>query len=168
MSSKSLAFFQTRTLGLAYSLANQCAKAGAKVFEIFPVGNHGHVVLDFGDQDLIKEIANTFESGVLNEAYIPLVSEKTLKTYLSQENSPIVENLLIVESEFVGNCFFAAEILLKNQCELVDLRLFRGQDKYSVLMGTTKNAELAQKVKSILSAENLECSLITQVSSELI
>lgn len=137
---KHLAFFKFTGVGQAYVYANEFAQRGHSVYEISPLAGESQIIIESSDFDKLKadaaELTKLAIEKPQQEVIINSVQERLLKAYHSLELAEPQEALTVIESDFIGNLFFAANVL-PTAVLVCDLRCLRapGLSSYLIVSG---------------------------------
>lgn len=148
-----------KDLGAAYLVANAASEKGSKILELYPFGSRGHLFLESSSlslEELMTLTKVTPEKSFESED----LSEKVLSAYLSLSNPPLEEELLIIEAEFIGDVFEAAQIAMKVGLSILDLRFIRDTSGHSYCQVTGRK----QAVENFLMKVPFACA-VTRVSN---
>lgn len=135
-----LAFFKFNGVGQAYVYANEFTQRGHTVYEISPLAGESQLIIESPDFDKLKgDSTDVMKLALLKptkSVIVNSVQERLLKAYHSQELADPQTSLTIVESDFIGDLFFAAN-LLPAQVQICDLRCLRapGVSSYLIVSG---------------------------------
>ena len=93
------------------------------------------------------------------------LNEKILKSYLNLEIHPILEEVIIIETDFVGTLFNYANLYLeKNKnINIVDLRVFRTTNSACYLIMTGKDLEILPMIEQE-AASTMKIKIIKNIS----
>ena len=165
-----LVIIDLSSYGSALAIINQFADdKDVKVFEVSPLGQAALLVLMTHEQmaaTLLKEqIISHWAAAVIQISVITNAHENLLKTYLSQNQSLPQKNILVLESNSVAVSLVAANQLLKENMNVLDLRVVRTYPANCILCVTAEKSEplfiFSSKNKHLRSTliENVEPTL---------
>jgi hypothetical protein len=137
-------------LGSAYVAANEAAKLGAKILEVYPFGSKGHLLFEAQEAFARDSFVGSLESKPLKHQEFKKLEETVLPAYLSLINPPLHDHILIVESDFLGDIFTDCLKAVELGLAILDLRFVRDSSghSYAILTGRIDMCEtLAKQTK---------------------
>jgi hypothetical protein len=129
-----------KNLGGAYVAADLASRQGARILELFPFGTKSHLLLEVDSQFNSKKLLASLKNKPQKKIELTL-PETVMQAYLSLINPPLDEELLIVESQFLGDIFSACQKADGAGLAILDLRFTRDSSGYSYSMLTGKSAD---------------------------
>ncbi len=156
--------------GSALALINQFSDdLDVKVFEISPLGSAALLILmtkeSMAAEVLKNEIIAYRSAAIIKIAVIKDAHEELLKTYLSQNNPGLKNEMIVLESPYVSDAMLAADQLLKKSISLDDFRVVRTFPSNSILVAS--HSELNHLVEFGNQNSNLKSTLISNVGASL-
>lgn len=152
---KNLIVIDLCNLGSAYSIINRFVDSEVtEVFEVSPMGTGSILILNVQDavsgEIIFNNIRKEYKADIQNISLITGIQEMAVKVYLSQFQSPILKNILIIESTQVSKIFSIADVAANNaNIGLVDFRVVRTNPCNAILVLTSDN------VVDLMSFKNL-------------
>lgn len=144
LTNRSILIVRFNSLGAAYQAA-QLASSEISLLEIFPIGTCGHAIFSahINMNDFAQELSSSLSTEILSTHFLPECSPKLLQAYQSTSLGVLHNTLWIAESEYIGPLFELADKALKQNFELLDLRMLRGADSSSyVFLSHTEKPQL--------------------------
>jgi|GEM_PF-4267110 len=169
MDEKNLIFFKTKSLGSAYNIANLLAKSGFSLLETFPIGGGGHLLMEYKNSPVapIPQFDEEITSEIVGSQVVLNCPNSIYKAYLSLENFPVQDHLLVLDFEFLGEAFKLAEGLVKRGFGLVDIRLMRGISSHCYLIFTSESIARLRDAHKELKALGHRCQLLEDLHPDL-
>ncbi|MBC7743420.1 MAG: hypothetical protein H7061_14580 [Bdellovibrionaceae bacterium] len=156
--------------GSALALINEFSDdEGVKVFEVSPMGTGALLILMTQEvtaaQILKNQIQTQMNPSVLSCCLIEDAHDDLLKTYLSQSQTKVGKNIMIIESTFVSEALSLANKLLANSIQLLDLRIVRTFPSNTIITATADHSE--KLMTAVQKHNQLKYTLITNPQTVL-
>ena len=162
----SLAVVQLRNLGAAYTLTNAIfSNAELKHLETCPLNGQALVLFQGpGTESLVGALTQISLNDIVASSVIAEVNPEILQAYYSLTNCNPAKLLVIIESEFAGVLFEAAQMLLKQDLKIMDFRVPRslGTRSHMILTGNKISDDLLIELK----ARNLQVTVVNDLSEK--
>lgn len=139
---------RAKSLGEAYDLLNELSQLDFELFEIAPVAGGAHLILfsALTKTECDQKILN-LKSKIEKQceyAKTVMLSDDVIESYLSLRETPLKDDLLIIEHDFLGNIFERAQQLHSQGFDLLDLRFAKGFKQRAHAFFTNIESNLAQ------------------------
>ena len=159
MNSLGVLLFQT--VGAGYAALNVAGSFDKlEILEFSPLGAQAQLIVK-AEANLIEKLISAVPAlELLKSVILEKPHEKILKAYLGLEMSPILEEVLVIETDFLGTLFKYANLLLEKNMNIVDLRVFRATN--SVCYLTMTGIDLHKHLQPDL---NVKMKIIKNLSS---
>ncbi len=125
------------SLGAAYAAADVAAKQGHEIRELFPFAGKGHLFLSSTESLNLQKLKEQPNQSI----EIDNLSEAVLRAYLSLDNPPIEDFLMIIEADFLGEVFMGCQKAIDSGLKIVDLRFVRDASGHSYAFLTGKESD---------------------------
>lgn len=133
------------SLASAYVAANEAAKLDAKILEIFPFGSKGHLLVEIPGSFSIDTFVNSLNNKPEKHQEFENLAMAVLPAYLSLNNPPLQDNMVILESDFLGDVFTECLRASGLGMSILDLRFVRDSSGHSYAM-LTGNIDMCETV----------------------
>lgn len=146
------------SLGAAYAGAQRSAELpGSRILELFAFGKKAQLFLELG-APLETNFLDKLDKKPIQWKLLTQLSPQVLEAYLSLANPPLQNNLLVVESDFLGDLMEVCQSGLQLGLSILDLRLVRdhGGRSYAFFTGTEANL---RKLQAQISGQQSELIL---------
>ncbi|HPI40078.1 MAG TPA: hypothetical protein PLJ21_04695 [Pseudobdellovibrionaceae bacterium] len=161
----SLGVFVYKSLSVAYRAYNDFTLKPFNVLEISPLGGCGQVLVEF-DLESYQEHIKSYKNFLVHHQFFNNFDSRIIEAYLSLKINPIQEGLLMIEAPFIGNSFEVAHLALEKNIDIVDLRLFRGENAKCILFLSAKSLKTLKSFKEEVQ-KSFSCELLEQTSLSL-
>lgn len=161
----SLAVVQLRSLGAAYTLTNAIfSNAELKHLETCPLNGQALVLFQGPTTESLRALTQISLNDVVASSVIAEANPEILQAYYSLNNCNPAKLLVIIESEFAGVLFEAAQMLLKQDLKIMDLRVPRsmGTRSHLILTGNQISDDLLIKIR----ARGLQVTVVNDLSEK--
>lgn len=161
----SLAVVQLRNLGAAYTLSNAIfANAELQHLETCPLNGQALVLFQGSPTEMLKVLAQVSSNDVVASSLIAEANPEILQAYYSLSNCNPAKILVIVECELAGVLFEAAQMLLKQDLKVMDLRVPRSMGTRSHLILTGN--QISDDVLKDLKGRGLQVTVVNELSEK--
>ena len=122
--------FDLTKIGTAYQIINSFADADTvNVFEISPIGSQALLILMCKDlsasQLFYNQCISLFKSEIIDCVLIENIDDQVVDAYLSQNQSVLQSNMLVVETNTFAKAFLCAHKLQQKKLSVIDFRAVR-------------------------------------------
>lgn len=163
MSTLNLIILQCSTIGDGYRLAQAGAEVGLEILELAITAAGSLVIFNSDSRDLeIKwdQIESRFHGRMPRPQYEHLIKElpvEIFECYLSQKSSELQSEVVVIESESIGNVLSFLKEKFENTADknfIFDLRFIRGTKPvaYAILNSWTDHDEIIHKKYNLRAA----------------
>lgn len=162
----------TDSFGQALKVSNQMAEAGGHVLDCSIIGKWSQVMVNFEDIPMDRSLVNINAQGNQKKAWIPGIKNQIVESYLSLSTNRVLEFILSIETEFIGDVFEFLQALKLDQFPIVDLRLLRFNEPKVLLLltGSMQNSDELLVILENLKSQgkiNFKFELISPVGDSI-
>lgn len=170
---KELLVLWCESYGQGLNLANSLANSGGEILDCSVIGKWTQLIINSERINNIDGILlDISQTSNFQKKLIKDINPEVINSFLSLSNQKIMDFVLTIEHDFLGDIFELANKLTNEKLQIVDFRLLRHENPRVILMITGSFADLdkAQLITQNYIAQaglNLKVNCFSDVSSKV-
>lgn len=170
---KELLILWCESYGLALNLANSFANSGGEILDCSVIGKYSQLIINSEKINNTEGILlDNPQSSNIQKIIIKSVHPEVINSFLSLSNQKILDFVLTIEHDFLGDVFDLANKLANEQLTIVDFRLLRHENPKVILMitGGIESLDKAQLITQNFIAQtglSLKVNCFTEIHSKV-